>query len=137
MLHTRCTACYLLSDLCYSCVTSQCIYVQVGIVGRTGAGKSSMALSLFRIIEATSGSIVIDGVTVSTLGLHDLRSHLTIIPQDPVVFSGSLRFNIDPLGGSTDQQLWAVLELAHLKTFVELLPEGLEYECGENGESLR
>ena len=110
---------------------------QIGIVGRTGAGKSSMALSLFRIIEATSGSIVIDGLDTGALGLHDFRSKLTIIPQDPVVFSGTLRFNIDPIGGSSDAELWAALELAHLKAFVASLAEGLDYECGENGESLR
>ena len=111
--------------------------MQVGIVGRTGAGKSSIALSLFRIVEATSGDVIIDGLTSSSLGLHDLRSKLTIIPQDPVVFSGTLRFNLDPLGKSDDTELWVMLELAHLKDFVMSLHEGLDYECGENGEALR
>ncbi|KAH3818612.1 hypothetical protein DPMN_120334 [Dreissena polymorpha] len=109
---------------------------KVGIVGRTGAGKSSLTLALFRLIEAAEGSIVIDGEDISRLGLHDLRSRLTILPQEPVLFSGSLRMNLDPLGAHNDDDLWASLDHAHLKTFIEGLPGQLEYEVGEGGQNL-
>ncbi|XP_067675078.1 multidrug resistance-associated protein 1-like [Haliotis asinina] len=109
---------------------------KVGIVGRTGAGKSSLTLSLFRLIEAAGGEINIDGVDISTLGLHDLRSKLTILPQDPVLFAGSLRFNVDPFNQYSDNQIWRALEQAHLKTFVEVLPDGLEHECSEGGGNI-
>lgn len=109
---------------------------KVGIVGRTGAGKSSLTLSLFRIIEAAGGSIVIDGIEISTIGLHSLRSRLTIIPQDPVLFSGTLRMNIDPFNAYPDEDIWTALEQAHLKSFVKGLGEGLEHKTSEGGENL-
>ncbi|CAH1406918.1 unnamed protein product [Nezara viridula] len=109
---------------------------KIGIVGRTGAGKSSVTLGLFRIIESAGGKILIDGVDVSTLGLHALRSRLTIIPQDPVLFSGSLRMNLDPFGSYNDEQVWRALELSHLKAFVKELPAGLQHEVSEGGENL-
>uniref|UniRef100_A0A8C1UFJ3 Multidrug resistance-associated protein 1 n=1 Tax=Cyprinus carpio TaxID=7962 RepID=A0A8C1UFJ3_CYPCA len=109
---------------------------KVGIVGRTGAGKSSLTLGLFRIIEAAQGEIRIDGVNVAELGLHELRSRITIIPQDPVLFSGSLRMNLDPFDGYTDEEVWRALELAHLKNFVSGLPDKLNHECSEGGENL-
>ncbi|XP_075034070.1 ATP-binding cassette sub-family C member 3 isoform X2 [Mixophyes fleayi] len=109
---------------------------KVGIVGRTGAGKSSMTLCLFRILEAAEGIITIDGINISEIGLHDLRSMLTIIPQDPVLFSGTLRMNLDPFGRYSDDELWKALELSNLKKFVSGQTEKLDYECSEGGENL-
>ncbi|KAK3909098.1 Multidrug resistance-associated protein 1 [Frankliniella fusca] len=109
---------------------------KVGIVGRTGAGKSTLTLALFRIIEAAGGQILIDGVDISKLGLHALRSRLTIIPQDPVLFSGSMRLNLDPFGAFKDDEIWRALEHAHLKSFVKGLAAGLEHEVSEGGENL-
>lgn len=88
---------------------------KIGIVGRTGAGKSTLTLALFRIIEKTEGDMVIDGINTAEIGLHDLRSRLSIIPQDAQVFKGTLRSNLDPLGEVDDARLWQVLELCHLK----------------------
>uniref|UniRef100_A0A671YCI8 Multidrug resistance-associated protein 1 n=1 Tax=Sparus aurata TaxID=8175 RepID=A0A671YCI8_SPAAU len=109
---------------------------KVGIVGRTGAGKSSLTLGLFRIIEAAEGHILIDGVDIAQLGLHDLRSRITIIPQDPVLFSGSLRMNLDPFDSYSDEDIWRALEYSHLKNFVSALPNKLSHECSEGGENL-
>ncbi|XP_072838914.2 multidrug resistance-associated protein 1 [Pogona vitticeps] len=109
---------------------------KVGIVGRTGAGKSSLTLGLFRINEAAEGEILIDGVNIAKIGLHDLRFKVTIIPQDPVLFSGSLRMNLDPFNQYSDDDVWTSLELAHLKSFVSTLPDKLNHECSEGGENL-
>lgn len=109
---------------------------KVGIVGRTGAGKSSMTLCLFRILEAAEGEICIDGLNVAHIGLHDLRSQLTIIPQDPILFSGTLRMNLDPFGRYSEEDIWRALELSHLHTFVSSQPAGLDFQCSEGGDNL-
>lgn len=109
---------------------------KVGIVGRTGAGKSSVTLTLFRIIELDSGQISIDDIDIATMGLHCLRNKLTIIPQEPVLFSGSLRMNLDPFNTYSDEDLWKALKLSHLDNFVNSLKEGLQHEISEGGENV-
>ncbi|XP_065206736.1 multidrug resistance-associated protein 1-like [Planococcus citri] len=106
---------------------------KIGIVGRTGAGKSSLTSCLFRTIEAAEGKIFVDDIDIASVDLHTLRSRITIIPQDPVLFSGTLRMNLDPFYEYSDQKLWRALDLAHLKTFVATLPRGLYHIISENG----
>ncbi|KAJ3303599.1 hypothetical protein HDV03_003676 [Kappamyces sp. JEL0829] len=86
---------------------------KVGIVGRTGAGKSTLSLAFFRILPLTSGSIVVDGIDIATLGVRDLRRHFSIIPQDPVLFEGTLRSNLDPTLQHSDEEIWNVLRQTH------------------------
>ena len=107
---------------------------KIGICGRTGAGKSSVLNLLLRIVEAESGCVLVDGLDIKTLGLHRLRHSITVIPQDPVLFSGTLRFNLDPLKQSAnEQQLWQALQRSHLSDHVARLER--ENATEEGGRS--
>jgi ATP-binding cassette subfamily C (CFTR/MRP) protein 4 len=105
---------------------------KIGIVGRTGAGKSSIIAALFRMVEP-KGQIVIDGIDTKTIGLHDLRQKISIIPQDPVVFTGPVRRNLDPFREFSDDHIWNALEEVQLKNAVIDLPGQLDSELSEGG----
>lgn len=103
-------------------------------MGRTGAGKSSLIAALFRLTE-TQGEIELDGVETKLVGLHDLRSKISIIPQEPVLFSGSLRKNLDPFDRYSDETLWNALEQVELKETIGELESGLSTKMAEGGSN--
>nr|XP_037855553.1 ATP-binding cassette sub-family C member 8 isoform X3 [Chlorocebus sabaeus] len=108
---------------------------KIGICGRTGSGKSSFSLAFFRMVDMFEGRIIIDGIDIAKLPLHTLRSRLSIILQDPVLFSGTIRFNLDPERKCSDSTLWEALEIAQLKLVVKALPGGLDAIITEGGEN--
>ncbi|KPM06851.1 ABC transporter sub-family C-like protein 4 [Sarcoptes scabiei] len=121
----------VLKDLCFEIIGGE----KVGIVGRTGAGKSSILSALFRMIE-TKGNILIDGVNTKDIGLHELRSRMSIIPQQPVAFIGSLRKNLDPFDECSDEEIWSALDKVELKTVVNDMIGKLDYQLSEGGGNL-
>ena len=110
---------------------------RIGVAGRTGSGKSSLMICLFRIteIEKDGGKMLIDGVDVSEIGMSSLRSNISIIPQDPIVFSNTIRYNLDPFAKATDEEIWDTLQKVQMDDVVAALPAGLEEQVAEGGEN--
>lgn len=121
---------YVLKDLNFIIAPKE----KVGIVGRTGAGKSSLITALFRLVEC-EGDILIDDMITKYINIHYLRSKIAIIPQEPVLFSGTLRKNLDPFDEYNDDELWSALEEVELKAFVAELPHALSHGMSEGGSN--
>lgn len=123
---------HVLKDISFTVAAGE----TVGVVGRTGAGKSSLISLLFRLVESERGSIFIDGIDIRTLGLHELREKISIIPQDPSLFSGTIRKNLDPFDRYQDQKLWSALTEANLAPAIRNMDKQLYAIVSEGGSNL-
>jgi ABC-type multidrug transport system fused ATPase/permease subunit len=110
---------------------------KVGVCGRTGSGKSSLMISLFRIseLENDGGAILIDGVNTSEIGTTSLRKNLSIIPQDPIMFSNTIRYNLDPFATASEEELWTVLQKVQMVEVIAALPDGVDHQVAEGGQN--
>jgi len=115
------------------CIPRRC---RAGIVGKTGCGKSTLLLSILRILEPRSGRICLEGVDTQLVGLRALRSAIGLVPQDPVLLQGPLRYNIDPMGLYSDERIWAALGLVQLEGHVRGLEGGLDFKIRDEGSNL-